>query len=113
MTSSATAQVTWVPPHSGGRSVAPGPGRYVTVGRFDDPRADWSDAAWSVVLELHGPPDAAGVSIADARFLVPEAPHDLMRPGTHFELYEGDRRVAHVELVAATTHPGLAKSSRA
>jgi hypothetical protein len=102
MTSSIQARVTWVPAALGGRSTPPGAGRYVTVSRFNDPRADWSDAAWSVVLELHGPADGGGTSRADVKFLVPEAPHDLLRPGTRFDLYEGARRVAQVDVVAVT-----------
>ena len=113
MTNRVTARVTWVPAGSGGRSAAPGAGRYIAVARFDDPRADWSNAAWSVVLELHGPADADAVSVADARFLVPEAPHDLMRPGNHFELFEGNRRVAEVDLIPAPALPARSNSVRA
>ena len=106
MTKLIQARVTWVPAALGGRSAPPGPGRYVTVSRFDDPRADGSSVAWSVVLELQGPADGAGVSRANVAFLVPEAPHDLLRPGTRFDLYEGSRRVAAVDVVAITEPPG-------
>jgi hypothetical protein len=105
MTKSVQARVTWVPAALGGRSAPPAAGRYSTVSRFDDPRADWSHVAWSVVLELHGPADGAGVSRADVRFLVPEAPHELLRPGARFDLYEGARRVAQVDVLAVNEPP--------
>jgi hypothetical protein len=38
--------------------------------------------------------------IADVHFLVDEAPHEWLRLGREFELYEGKRRVAVGKLLA-------------
>jgi hypothetical protein len=80
------------------RKSLPTSGKYVTVARFDEDRAKWESDAWSVELNIHGDPGAEPCR-ADARFLMQNAPHDRLKPGTRFELLEGDKVTAHVEVV--------------
>jgi hypothetical protein len=92
-TSPLRARVRWLAPHAGGRAQPPSGPEYVAVARFDDPAGDWSSAAWSVVLRFLG-----SVEDAEVRFLVSEAPAELLRPGVSFEIYEGPRKVADVSV---------------
>jgi hypothetical protein len=68
------------------------PGRYVAPATFPSER-DTSGSAWSVVLEFeelhHG----------TARFLVNEAPHELIESGVTFEMYAGKTLAATVKVL--------------
>jgi hypothetical protein len=88
------ARVRWLSAEEGGRAEPPGNAPYSTVAKFRDQRADWSRQAWSVMLAFTSWPNMAIVS-----FLVPEAPHDLLATGVAFELYEGAKKVAEVEVL--------------
>jgi hypothetical protein len=65
----------------------------MAVGRFDALRDLWPDIAWSVVL--HAPPGGfVAVGTADAALLSNEAPDDLLRSGSAFDVMEGPHMVA-------------------
>lgn len=94
------ALVTWVPTVEGGRSALPMAHQYATVARFREDGARWSEEAWSVVLDFPVTPAEQGSpSVGEVRFLVDGAPHERLHVGNAFELFEGPRRVAYVELI--------------
>jgi hypothetical protein len=91
------AQVLWLTENLHGR--LPAGNRYSTVSRFDEDQT-WPSEAWSIVLEFDVPPEVQGnPSLARARFLSPEGPHDRLKAGAHFGLYEGLRKVADVMIL--------------
>ena len=93
MTPSHSALVHWSDEK---RNNLPTSGQYITVARFPE---DTSTAElWSVVLEIKGDVGARPCR-AEARFLMPNAPHERLKPGTRFELLEGSRVAATVEVV--------------
>lgn len=51
----------------------------------------WPNEAWSLVVKQPSEDDPGTYPI---RFLVPEAPHHLLKRGARFTLYEGPRAVA-------------------
>lgn len=91
--------VRWLPAKERDRAGLPATLRYVGIGRFleDIP----GDDIWSVVLEFEVPPpeQVSDVSRATVRFLVEAAPHDRLQPGVRFSLYEGNAKVADVEVL--------------
>jgi len=96
------ARVNWILPSDGGRSAVPDCLRYVTLSRFTEDSPNWPDGAWSVVLEFERSPVEQGhVSMGVASFLMEAAPNDRLQPGRSFELFEGRKRVAVVELFGA------------
>jgi len=100
MSAAARARICWLPPDAGGRdSPPPGP-RYSTVARFADLAARWPDEAWSIVADFLGKPDQSGCVEVALRFLVEDAPSGLLRPGSRFDLFEGDQLVATGEVLA-------------
>ena len=93
-------KVTWLAPEAGGRSARPTGESYATIARFPEDGPEWPDGAWTVVLDFETPPSAQGnVSFGTARFLMPEAPQHRLRPGGSFQLHEGLRKVATVDLL--------------
>lgn len=101
MSTSVLAKVHWIPPEEGGRASLPTGKRYATISRFHEDAGTWWQEAWSIVLEFDEPPaDQGNPSMARARFLVEKAPVDRLKPGRVFELYEGKRKVATVEVVS-------------
>jgi len=94
-------KVFWVPSAQGGRSDLPKGFQYSTVSKWPDQTdEEWLRSAWSVVLDFDRPPAEQGSpSSARARFLADEAPEDWLQPGRKFELYEGRRKVADVQIV--------------
>jgi len=93
------AKVIWLSASEGGRAGLPETHRYVTISRFADDGPNWPDGAWSVVLDFRITPSEQGSpSLGDASFLMNSAPHERLHPGQRFDLYEGLRRVAVVEL---------------
>lgn len=95
MTSSHSVAVHW---SDDKRKSLPTSGQYVTVARFAEDGDTWAADAWSVVLQIRGDVNAQPCK-ADARFLSPEAPQDRLRPGARFELLEGDRVTAVVDVL--------------
>jgi hypothetical protein len=80
------------------RKSLPTSGQYVTVARFAEDGDAWGADAWSVVLQIRGDVRAQPCK-ADAQFLSPEAPEERLRPGIRFELLEGHRVTAIVEVL--------------
>jgi len=100
MGKSVLAKVHWVAPEEGGRTSLPTGKKYATTSRFTEDTGAWWQEAWSIVLEFDEPPAAQGTpSMARARFLAEKAPVDRLQPGRAFELYEGKKKVALVEIV--------------
>lgn len=100
MGESVLAKVHWVSLEEGGRTSLPAGKKYTTVSRFKEDLDAWLEAAWSIVLEFDEPPAVQGnPSMARARFLAEKAPVDRLQPGRAFELYEGKKKVAIVEVV--------------
>jgi hypothetical protein len=94
------ASVRWIPKAAGGRISLPEGKRYVTISRFPEEGPSWPDGAWSVVIAFMTPPAQQGnPSVGTASFLMETAPQARLEHGTHFELYEGLRKVADVELL--------------
>jgi hypothetical protein len=54
---------------------------------------------WSLVVEFDNPPDDSLCHITDIRFLVDEAPKELLYSGSEFELREGRKLVARGEVL--------------
>jgi hypothetical protein len=80
------------------RKSLPTSGRYVTVARFaEDAHIRCADA-WSVVLQIQGDVDSRPCK-ADVRFLSPDAPQERLSSGVRFELMEGSRVTAIVEVL--------------
>ena len=94
------ARVRWLKEIDGGRAIPPLGPKYSTVARFPEDVANWSDVAWSLILEWSTPPNTDREIIVDVRFLSPDAPEALLHPGAVFELYEGKRCVARAEVLA-------------
>ncbi len=94
------AKIQWVPAEAGGRRQLPHGSGYSTVARFEDDAASWPGVAWSIVLERNEPADAALETVAAIRFLVSDAPSQLLRPGSRFELFEGHRVIAHGQVLS-------------
>jgi len=94
------AKVHWIPAEEGGRTFLPTGKQYATISRFTEDTGAWLQEAWSIVLEFDEPPSVQGSpSIARARFLVEKAPVDRLKPGHAFELYEGNKKVAMVNII--------------
>jgi hypothetical protein len=87
------ARIYWLSPEDGGRDRPPS-ALYSTVARFADERGDWSNEAWSLVLEDLEPTDSFHCVLASVRFLSPSGPAELLNSGSSFELFEGRKKVA-------------------
>lgn len=97
------AFVEWIPKEQGGRVLPPagvGSPSYATVVRFRDDDASWPPPiAWSLVVEKVEALSEHYKWIADVYFLVSNAPHESLRPGRQFELFEGSRCVARGKIL--------------
>jgi hypothetical protein len=95
------ALIEWTPEEVGGRRSPPagiGSPPYTPVIRFDD--EPWpGDVAWSLIVEKRASTRDAVRWVATIRYLVDHAPHDTLRPGRRFELYEGPHLVARGEVL--------------
>lgn len=94
-----SARLRWTRPSEGGREGPPSAPPYVTVSRFEQQRDTWEQEAWSLVVEWSDPPDDSWAHQVVVRFLVENAPEELLESGNHFELLEGKRVVAIGEVV--------------
>ena len=93
------ATIKWVPEIDGGRKGPPAGLRYSTVARLDEQKNDWPQTAWSLVLDFSDSPHTRNE--AQVSFLVEEgAPHELLSPGSKFDLFEGGKLVASGEIVS-------------
>lgn len=104
------ARVTWLTPEEGGRSVPPTGPRYSAPVRFEGQAAGAEGANWSLVIDLQSHPPGSADWIAEVRFLVEDAPQELLRLGASFELYEGKKRVARGILVSLVPDSGSGKT---
>jgi hypothetical protein len=80
------AKITWVPSISGGRISAPLGPSYSTVAKFTE--------------DEFSNPLQASEHLADVHFLAPDAPNERLISGRQFELFEGAKLVAFVELLS-------------
>lgn len=56
--------------------------------------------SWSIVFEFKETPRMQGYkSKAKVRFLVDEAPHDILKKGFHFDFMDGPNRIGECEIV--------------
>lgn len=94
------ARIRWVSPAAGGRAHPPRGPRYSTVAKFEREVEKWPKEAWSIVAEFKKNPADSSSVIAEVRCLAPDAPSHLFQPGSKFELYEGNRLVAHGEVLS-------------
>jgi hypothetical protein len=103
------ALIEWIPKEKGGRSQPPtgvGTPPYATVVRFVDPEEPWPPpAAWSLAVEKDEELSQPYRWIADVHFLVDDAPHERLREGRAFELYEGNKCVAHGSILSDSGPP--------
>ncbi|WP_124458596.1 hypothetical protein [Variovorax sp. KBW07] len=74
---------------------------YSTVAKFAEDVEKWPSDAWSVVLEFQPETAKKRAFDATARFLVSHAPWERLKPGCVFELYEGGRKTATVNVVSS------------
>jgi hypothetical protein len=80
----------------------PTSGSYITMARFIENNLSAKES-WSVVLEF---PPANGVKEtfeATACFLMDEAPHEYLRGGCVFEMYEGLKKTARITVLEGHT----------
>ena len=91
------AMIEWIPKEQGGRDKPPlgvGIPPYSTVVHFVDEPWPHPSGSWSLVVIKDEPRSTESRWVADVHFLVEGAPHDALREGRAFELYEGGKRVA-------------------
>lgn len=90
------ARICWISASVGGRKQPPAGPRYSTVATFN---SEHGQNAWSVVIEFDQQPDETSCVESRLVFLDPEAPSHLLQPGSQFQLVEGVRVVATVEIL--------------
>lgn len=94
------ARVAWLTSSEGGRTALPDGLRYITIGKFPDEGPEWPNGAWSVVLNFATPPSVQGnPSFGEASFLMDTAPPNRLFVGQRFELFEGLKKVAVVDVL--------------
>ena len=106
------AKIKWLSSQQGGRNALPTGPTYSTVARFEDDKDNWNKQAWSIVAKFSERPRTVHKTIAVIHFLVPDAPQNLLRPGSRFELIEGRRVVARGEVLPEHVKT-MSKSERA
>lgn len=75
-------------------------GRQFTVpARFDQQGDDWTNNAWSLVVEPIAESDTQGVQQVLVRFLMPDAPFEWLVRGHRFTLHEGRMVIAEGEIL--------------
>jgi hypothetical protein len=91
------AIIEWISKDQGGREKPPlgvDIPPYSTVVRFADEPWPPVNGSWSLVVIKNDQASAECRWVAEVHFLVNEAPHDSLRNGRVFELYEGNKCVA-------------------
>jgi hypothetical protein len=68
--------------------------RFARPARFDHQGEDYTENAWSLVVEVRDPIDEQGEQCGLARFLMTAAPHEWLAPRSRFTLFEGDLALA-------------------
>ncbi len=104
------AIIEWIAKEQGGRAKPPlgiGVPPYATVVRFADEPWPPVSGAWSLVVIKDEQASTDYRWVANVHFLVEEAPHDSLRDGREFELYEGNKCVARGTITGdETAQPG-------
>ena len=98
-----SAKLIWIPFEEGGRRQVPHGSLYSTVARFEKEIDKWPIEAWSIVLESMKTLENPNSMLAEIRFLVQNAPVDLLESGNKFELFEGHKLVARGEVLKDCT----------
>lgn len=80
------------------RNALPTSGQYATVARFLEDEISWPSEAWSIVLRFREDVNARPCK-AEARFLSDDAPESRLRSGARFELLEGSKVTARVQVL--------------
>ncbi len=96
------AAIDWIPKEAGGRSKPPlgiGEPSYATVIHFPEEPWPHLSGSWSLVVCKDEALSSEFHWIARVHFLVEEAPHDSLRDGREFELYEGKKCVARGSII--------------
>jgi hypothetical protein len=91
------AIVEWIGKDQNGRTKPPlgiGTPAYATVVRFADEPWPPINGAWSLVVVKDEQASIENRWVANVHYLMEEAPHDSLRIGRLFELYEGNKCVA-------------------
>ena len=104
------ARITWRTPEEGGRRVPPSGPRYIAPARFEGQAAGPEGAKWSLVVDPISHPPGSAEWVAEVRYLVDEAPHELLLLGARFELYEGKKCVAHGVIISPVPESGPGKA---
>jgi hypothetical protein len=92
------AKISWIPKGMGGRDRLPTGPTYSSVAKFPEDGDSWPSSAWSVVVTFDKNQNRLE-HFADIQFLSCDAPQDRLKTGNHFEIYEGFKRVARVQLI--------------
>jgi hypothetical protein len=107
------AHIEWLTPEQGGRSAPPAGPRFVIPVRFAGvSQLGASGANWSLVLDRVAQP-ASGEWVARVQFLVQEAPEDLLQVGAQFELFEGNKCIAHGTVLDSASSVAMSISAAA
>lgn len=78
----------------------PTSGQYITVARFSGQDALPTAENWSVVVNFDPPTDTkSNVWNGTAEFLVQDGPSDLLKSGIFFDLLEGNKVSAKVQIL--------------
>lgn len=94
MSNQPVARIQWLNSAEGGRQQPPSGPTYTTVARFERQGDQWTNDAWSLVLDFMGSPDDRLCHQAKVRFLAESGPSGWLEKGSRFELMEGPRVVA-------------------
>lgn len=95
MSKLAIARIRWAD------GISPKPAGYSTVALFESARDTYPAVAWSVVVQKIDRQLSQQEQIVEVRFLVANAPQELLAQGHRFELREGVRTVAYGEVISA------------
>ena len=94
--------IEWIPESQGGRAKPPlgaGEPPYSTVVHFPGEPWPHPDGSWSLVIRKNVPLSGEYQWVADVHYLVDDAPHESLRVGREFELYEGNKCVARGRII--------------
>lgn len=98
MTQRVKARLRWLVPVPSDGS-APRGRRFTLPAQFDNQGDDWTNHAWSLVVECDGKPDSRGVYEVQVHFLMSNAPDDWLARGRKFILHEGPTCIAEGEVL--------------
>jgi len=112
MVNSKQALIEWIRGEDGGRAKPPsgiGLPPYSTLVRFVDGGVTWpAQEAWSLAVTKRGELGSEYRWLAEIHFLFQDAPHDYLREGRTFELYEGHKCVARGKILVQQDNSVLA-----